>query len=280
MSAPLVPTAWLAEHLDDPRVVVVDASWHMPAAGRDAGAEYAVGHIPGAVFFGIDEICDHSSSLPHMIAAPANFAVAVRRLGVSGESHVVAYDSLGLFSAARVWWNFRAMGHEAASVLDGGLPRWIAEGRPLEIGWRTPAHGDFKARPDPDLVADLDAMRRAVEAGAPQIVDARAADRFSGIAPEPREGLMRGHMPGARNIPWSTLVSDGSLIAPKALEEAFSAAGVDLAMPIVTTCGSGVSAALLALALARVGRDEAAVYDGSWSEWGSLADAPIVTGPA
>ncbi len=280
VSDPIVSAAWLADHLDDPQVVVIDASWHLPAAKRDARAEYAAAHIPGAVFFDIDEVCDHSTDLPHMLAPPADFAVAARRLGVWQSSFVVVYDSLGLFSAARVWWNFRVMGHDAVSVLDGGLPRWIADGRPLETGWRTPPHGDFKARALPALVADKDVMRRAVEAGGSQIVDARAADRFSGHAPEPREGLARGHMPGARNVPWSDLVDGGALRGPEALKEAFVAAGVDLAQPIVTTCGSGVSAALLALALTRTGRADVAVYDGSWAEWGALADAPISTGPA
>ena len=280
MSDPIVSAAWLADHLDDPQVVVIDASWHLPAAKRDARAEYAAAHIPGAVFFDIDEVCDHSTDLPHMLAPPADFAVAARRLGVWQSSFVVVYDSLGLFSAARVWWNFRVRGHDAVSVLDGGLPRWIADGRPLETGWRTPPHGDFKARALPALVADKDVMRRAVEAGGSQIVDARAADRFSGHAPEPREGLARGHMPGARNVPWSDLVDGGALRGPEALKEAFVAAGVDLAQPIVTTCGSGVSAALLALALTRIGRADVAVYDGSWAEWGALADAPISTGPA
>lgn len=280
VSDPIVSAAWLADHLDDPQVVVIDASWHMPAAGRDARAEYVSGHIPGAVFFDIDEVCDHSTTLPHMLAPPADFAVAARRLGISQNSFVVVHDSLGLFSAARVWWNFRVMGHGAVSVLDGGLPRWIAEGRPLETGWRTPSHGDFKARSVPALVADKHAVRRALETGGSQIVDARAADRFSGAVPEPREGLARGHMPGARNVPWSAVVDGGALRGPEALKEAIVAAGVDLARPIVTTCGSGVSAALLALALARIGRDDVAVYDGSWAEWGALTDAPISTGPA
>jgi thiosulfate/3-mercaptopyruvate sulfurtransferase len=280
VSNPLVTAAWLAERLDDPELVVIDASWHMPAAGQDARAEYAAGHIPGAVFFDIDEICDHSTTLPHMLATPADFAVAIRRLGVSQTTFVVIYDSLGLFSAARVWWNFRAMGHGAVSVLDGGLPRWIAEGHPLETGWRTPSHGDFKARPALGLVANKEGIRRAVEGGGQQIVDARAADRFSGAAPEPRVGLRRGHMPGARNVPWSALVTGGALHEPEVLKEAFVEAGVDLVRPIITTCGSGVSAALLALALTRIGRDDVALYDGSWAEWGALEDAPIATGAA
>lgn len=275
---PLVETSWLAQHLNEAGLVVIDGSWHMPAARRDAQAEFVAGHIPGAVFFGIDEICDHASKLPHMLAKPAEFAVAARRLGVSQDSHVVVYDSLGLYSAARVWWNFRAMGHRAVSVLDGGLPRWMSEGRPLETGWRAPPHGDFKARPVDGLVADLVAVSRVIETDDAQIVDARAADRFIGAAPEPREGLKLGHMPGARNTPWSDLVRDGALLEPDVLAEVFDASGVDLNRPIVTTCGSGVSAALLALALARLGREDVAVYDGSWSEWGANADTAVATG--
>jgi thiosulfate/3-mercaptopyruvate sulfurtransferase len=277
---PIVSTAWLVERLGEPGIVIIDASWFMPGTPRDAAAEYAQAHIPGAVFFGIDEIRDHSSDLPHMLASPAEFATAARRLGVSRDSTVVIYDSHGLFSAPRVWWNFRVMGHGESFVLDGGLPRWIAEGRPVESGWRAPDHGDFKAHPDGTLLADLDAVRQAVQAGGVQLVDARAADRFTGAAPEPRAGLRSGHMPGARNAPWGGFVADGGLADRARLQSLFEAAGVDLARPIITTCGSGVSASLLALALARLGRPDAAVYDGSWSEWGARDDTPIATGAA
>lgn len=281
---PLVSTSWLADNLDDPSVVIIDATWFMPGGTRDARVEHGAGHIPGAVFFGIDEIRDHGSDLPHMASPPSEFAVAARRLGVSSDSSVVVYDGHGLFSAPRVWWNFRAMGHARSFVLDGGLPRWIAEGRPIETGWRDPRHGNFKSHPDPNLVRDVEAVRRAVERGEPQLVDARPAERFTGAAPEPRAGLRSGHMPGSRNVPWATLIgNDGSLLDAKWLRGAFSAAGVDLDKPIVTTCGSGVSAALLALALARVGRTDVAVYDGSWTEWAGRTDTPVAashTAPA
>jgi len=277
---PLVSSQWLAERLGQATISIIDASWHMPGSGRDAAAEYVNGHIPGAVFFGIDEIKDHSSDLPHMLSSPAEFATAVRRLGVRRDSIVVVYDSHGLFSAPRVWWNFRAMSHEESFVLDGGLPRWIAEGRPLEGGWPAPEHGDFKARPVPTLVADLAAMRRNVETGAVQIVDARAQSRFAGAGPEPRADLKSGHMPGALNAPWTNLVIDGALANDDRLREAFAAAEVSLDKPIVTTCGSGVTASLLALAFARLGRPDVAVYDGSWSEWGARNDTPIATGDA
>jgi thiosulfate/3-mercaptopyruvate sulfurtransferase len=279
MNDPMVTTDWLAAHLDQPTVAIIDATWFMPGSSRDAAAEYAERHIPGAVYFGIDEICDHASTLPHMLSAPADFAVAARRLGVRRDSKVVVYDAQGLFSAPRVWWTLRAMGHAQTFVLDGGLRTWIAEGRPLESGWRTPEHGDFKAHRDPSLIRDLEAVRAALESGREQVVDARPTDRFAGRAPEPRAGLRSGHMPGAKSLPWNGVLStDGALSPATDLRAAFEAAGVDLTAPIVTTCGSGVSASLLALALARIGRPDVAVYDGSWSEWGSRTDTPVATG--
>ena len=276
---PLVSTDWLAAHLEDADIAVLDATWFLPGTGRDSGAEYAARHIAGAVFFDIDKIADRASTLPHMLADPADFAVAARRLGVNTDSTVVVYDALGLFSAPRVWWNFRAMGHQRAVVLDGGLAKWLAEGRPVESGWREPVHGHFKAHARPDLVRDLEAVRAALAAGSEQLLDARPADRFNGQAPEPRTGLRSGHMPGALNLPWSSLVqADGALLPAEALRAAFEGAGIDLASPIITSCGSGISASLLALALARLGRDDVAVYDGSWSEWGARVDTPVVTG--
>jgi thiosulfate/3-mercaptopyruvate sulfurtransferase len=275
---PLVSTAWLAKRLDDPSVRVFDASWFMPGSPRNPAAEYAAGHIPGAVRFDIDAISDHASDLPHMLASPSEFATAMRRLGLEPGSTAVVYDSEGLFSAPRVWWNLRVMGHEASFVLNGGLPRWTAEGRPLESGWREPAHGEFKAHLDPALVRDLEAVREALAGGTAQLVDARPAGRFRGETPEPRAGLRGGHMPGACNVPWSSLVSDGALLPAEGLAAAFRTSGVDLAGPIITTCGSGVSASLLALALARLGRFDVPVYDGSWTEWGGRPDTPVVTG--
>jgi len=281
MASPLVTTDWLAEHLGEPGLVVLDGSWHMPDAGRDAKAEYAQGHIPGAVFFDIDGISDHTTSLPHMLPAPADFATAVRRLGVEADTTVVVYDSVGVFSAPRVWWTFRAMGHDQVFVLDGGLKKWLAEGHPVEAGWREAPHGEFKAHFRPELVQNLAGVRQLLESGAAQVVDARSAARFRGEAPEPRYGVREGHMPGACNAPWSGIVAEDGAVKPAlALRAAFEAAGVDLSRPIVTTCGSGISASILALALAVLGRDDVPVYDGSWSEWGAAdAGTPVATGP-
>ncbi len=275
---PVVSTAWLAERLDDPKIRVFDASWFMPGSPRDPDKEYAEAHIPGAVRFDIDAVSDHASSLPHMLSAPSEFAVAMRRLGLNADSTAVVYDSEGLFSAARAWWNLRAMGHDASFVLDGGLPRWVAEGRPLETGWQEPDHGNFKARPRADLVEDLEAVRAALERRSVQVVDARPGARFRGEAPEPREGLRGGHMPGGLNLPWSAVVDGGALLPAERLRQVFEAAGIDARAPIVTTCGSGVSASILALALARLGRFDVPVYDGSWSEWGGRPDTPVATG--
>lgn len=278
---PLISTAWLATSLERDDLVIIDATWFMPGGSRDARGEFTQRHIPGAVFFDIDQISDHASSLPHMLAEPADFAVAARRLGVNSGSSIVIYDGLGIFSAPRVWWNFRAMGHRDVAVLDGGLVKWLAEGRPVESGWRDPAHGDFKSHPVATLVRDLEQVRAILVDQTEQLVDARPAARFSGDSPEPRPGLRSGHMPGARNLPFSQLVAqDGALLSPDDIRAAFINSGIDLTAPIVTTCGSGVSASGLALALAQLGRDDVAVYDGSWSEWGALQDTPIAVGPA
>jgi thiosulfate/3-mercaptopyruvate sulfurtransferase len=278
---PTLSTQWLSTHLDEPDLVIIDATWFMPGAARDARAEHAERHIPGAVFFDIDEISDHSSPLPHMLPEPADFAVHARRLGVEPASRVVVYDAQGLFSAPRVWWSFRAMGHANTFVLDGGLPKWIAEAHPLEAGWPLRPHGEFKAHPDPDLVRDLLQVRLALAGGTEQLLDARPAARFTGETAEPRPALRSGHMPGARNLPASSVVTpQGTLTDAATLETLFAQAGVDLDRPIITTCGSGVSAATLSLALARLGRLNTPVYDGSWTEWGGRRDTPVVTGPA
>ncbi len=278
---PLVSTDWLAAHLDTPDLVVIDSSWFMPGTDRDARAEHAAEHIPGALFLDIDEVSDHSNPLPHMLPEPPDFATHVRRLGVEAASPVVIYDSHGLFSAPRVWWSFRVMGHDNVWVLDGGLPKWIAEGRPVETGWPQRPHGEFKSHYQPRLVRSLEEVLTALTDGGAQLLDARPAARFTGEAPEPRPGLRSGHMPGARSLPSSAVVTpDGRLKPAEELAALFAGAGVDIDRPIVTTCGSGVSAAILALALARLGRPDVPVYDGSWSEWGARGDTPVVTGPA
>jgi len=275
---PMISTDWLAEHLGSPGLIVMDATWFMPGTPRDARAEHAEQHIPGAVFFDIDEISDHANPLPHMLPDPAEFAVHARRLGVEPDSQVVVYDSQGLFSAPRVWWMFRVMGHDQVAVLDGGLPKWMAEDHPVEQGWPQNPHGEFKSHFDAGLVRDLASVLGVVESHAEQIVDARAAARFFGQAPEPRAGLRSGHMPGALSLPSSQVVTAEGMLAPRAaLEALFIEAGVDLDRPVLTSCGSGISAAILSLALARLGRWRTPVYDGSWTEWGGLADTPVVT---
>jgi thiosulfate/3-mercaptopyruvate sulfurtransferase len=276
---PIISPEWLFERLGDPRVVVLDATWFMPGTPRDALAEFLEEHVPDAGLFAIDEVCDRSSDLPHMLASAAQFQVAMRNLGVGAASTVVAYDAQGLFSAPRLWWNLRAMGHANVFVLDGGLPLWKARGFPLEKGPARRPVGDFVARPVPSLVRDLKLVREALERGSAQVVDARPAGRFAGHVPEPRAGLRSGHMPGALNLPFARVVEDGRLASAETLKGLFEGAGVDLARPIVTTCGSGISASVLALALARLGRFDAAVYDGSWSEWGAAADAPVAQDP-
>jgi len=280
MSDPLVSTDWLAEHLTDPDVQVVDATWFMPAEGKLGRASFEAGHIPGAVFFDIDEIADDATDLPHMLPTPEAFAAAAGELGLRREATIVVYDAQGLFSAPRVWWTLRVMGFPKVFVLDGGLPKWRADGHPVTDGPGAPvAADDLPSAFQSELVRNLNDVSGLLQSRAAQIVDARPAGRFRGEAPEPRAGLRSGHMPGARNVPWNGLIdTDGTMKSAADIRAAFQDAAVDLARPIVTTCGSGVSASLLALALARLGREDVAVYDGSWTEWGGRADTPVVTG--
>jgi thiosulfate/3-mercaptopyruvate sulfurtransferase len=279
MTDPLVSTAWLAQHLTDPNAQVVDATWYMPAEGKQGRNTFEAGHVPGAVFFDIDQIADAETDLPHMLPSPEAFAEAAGELGLRRNETVVVYDALGLFSAPRVWWTLRVMGFSSVFVLDGGLPKWRADGHPVTDGPGAPAIVEVSPEFRPELVRDLTAVRTALDSQAAQVVDARPAARFRGETPEPRPGLRGGHMPGACNLPFATLINpDGTMKSVDEIRAAFQASGVDLTRPIVTSCGSGVSASVLALALARLGREDVAVYDGSWTEWGGRQDTPVVTG--
>lgn len=276
----LVSTEWLDAHLDAPDVIVLDASWYLPTEDRDAFAEYKEGHIPGALFFDIDAHSDKASDLPHMLPNTVAFSSAMRKLGIGDGQKLVVYDGAGLFSAARVWWTFKVMGVSDVVVLDGGLPKWVAEGRQLDPGVEKRMERHFSARLDHGRVRDLSAMKTIVETGREQVLDARPAGRFTGDVAEPRPNTRSGHMPGALSLPFTELLDDQRCFkSDDALKAVFEGVGVDLTRPIVTSCGSGVTAAVLALGLEIIGAHSYALYDGSWSEWGQESlDTPVVTG--
>lgn len=275
----LVSTDWLQERLGSPDIRIIDASWHLPNTGRSGRAEFDEAHIPGALFFDIDEIADHEAALPHMLPDPVKFASRVRKLGIGDGTTVVAYDTNNMIASARAWWMFRAMCHTQVAVLDGGFQKWRAEDRPVTDDVSLPFERHFTPRPNWSLVKSYEDVRRGLESRAFQIVDARSATRFAGSEPEPRPGLRAGHMPGAINLPYPSLLNpDGTMKSADDLTALFGAKGLDPRKPIVASCGSGVSACVPLLALASIGQRDAALYDGSWAEWGAREDAPIATG--
>jgi thiosulfate/3-mercaptopyruvate sulfurtransferase len=278
----LVSTEWLSDRLGKDDIRIADASWYLPDAGRNACAEYEQRHIPGAVFFDIDEISDPATDLPHMLPDPALFSAAVRRLGIGDSNFVVFYDGVGIYSAPRALWMMRAMGHDHAAVLDGGLPKWMREKRPVETSVVSPAaNAHFTARYRAELVRDFTAMRDNLRTRAEQVVDARSGGRFRGEEPEPRAGVRPGHIPGSVNVHYAKLINaDGTLRRASELRKIFDEQGIALERQIVTTCGSGMTAAIVALALEQAGATRIALYDGSWTEWGSRAEAPVVAGAA
>lgn len=277
----LVSTEWLAQHLKDPDLRILDASWYLPEAGRNAKEEYVAAHIPGARFFDIDEISDNRSELPHMAPPVEKFMSRMRAMGVGDGHQVVVYDGAGLLSAARVWWLFKLMGQDNIAVLDGGFPKWQAEGRESEDMPPVVRDRHMTVRFQNQLVRDVTQVSAASKLKDHEIVDARAANRFRGDAPEPREGLRPGHIPGSRSVPYTMLLNDDkTLKSPEACRAVFEAAGVDLGKPVITTCGSGVTAAILALALERMGHNQWSLYDGSWAEWGMFPTVPVATGDA
>lgn len=275
----LVSTEWLAAHLKDPDLRILDASWLLPGVEGDAKAAYDAAHILGARYFDIDDISDHRSELPHMAPPIEKFMSRLRAMGVGDGHQVVVYDNIGIYSAPRVWWTFKLMGQENIAVLDGGLPKWLAEGRPTEDLPPMVRDRHMTVRRQAHLVRDVTQVSSASKLGDHEILDARSAGRFSGTDPEPRAGLRGGHIPGSKNVPFTSLLNaDGTMKTPDALRAVFAAAGVDLAKPAITTCGSGVTAAIISLALERIGKTDHSLYDGSWTEWGAFPTLPVATG--
>ena len=274
----LVTTAWLQDHLRDPDLRILDASWYLPDAGRNGRAEYEKAHIPGARFFDIEEISDQRSDMPHMAPPAEKFMSRLRKMGVGDGHQVVVYDGSGLFSAARVWWLFRLMGKPDIAVLDGGFPKWLAEGREVEDLPPIVRDRHMTVSRQNHMVKDVTQVAAASKLGDHEIIDARPPERFDGAVPEPRPGLRAGHIPGSKNVHYARLLNeDGTLKSPGALRAVFEAAGIDLSKPAITTCGSGVTAAVLSLALERMGKTDHALYDGSWAEWGMYDGLKVAT---
>lgn len=273
--AKLVTADWLAGEIDKPEIVVVDGSWYLPTQNRNAHGEFLAGHVPGAVFFDHDAIVDPASDLPHTLPSAQDFALAAGKLGLAADKRIVVYDGVGLFTAPRVWWMLRLFGAEDVAVLAGGYPAWIAGNHPVETGESTRLGTVFTATPDLDAVADAKGVSEALQSGSAQVVDVRASARYRGLVAEPRVGLRSGHMPGSLNLPFTELLDGAHFRSDDEMRTVLRDAGIDLDRPVITSCGSGVTAAVLAFGLARLGKTDVKLYDGSWSEWGGRADLPV-----